>query len=247
MKNNFKYLGFDLKLAVQACRILFIETHPQVECLKMIFEPTRQALKKFALESPSIMLCMRSPVYSCKGLDGTLSDVHVVLSGKKVFYLATIMSQQYAMSELKYYQAELEIMLRALQDLKDELSRTCMESSEQSEEKVAQAIRYNLEIQESSARHKLEMLKHRGKNAITFDRVGCRVPVDSDNLDIPALTQGVKRYLQAFVPQLGKTDVSWMPPKLQQSLRKFIREKAEHVSVPQTFEERRNIAIEDFS
>lgn len=242
---RFFYQGFNIRLAVMARKILMMEIHPTADCQKLVYEPTRRLLRKMALAPPSMLLCLHGTPYTYGGIDGLSADVDIITPDKQVVYLATIVSRPHAQSALDTYKEEFQGILDVLQGFHAMLDNLFGRKSQEEKERIKTEIQQKLELQESNIRHRLQLLSERGEMAIIHERVGCKIPVDSDKLDIRALEKGVKRYFQGFVPQLAEIDIVWMPPKKQRALRIFIRKQAEQISTPQTDEERRKIISQD--
>lgn len=227
MAQKFFFQKLDLTLSIEARRILKIETHPLAVCQEQVFGPTQRLLRRIALQSPTVLQCGHGKIYVCPGFSGTAADIDIITLDNKMAYLATIISQDYAQSQLDFNLEAFQELLKFLQDLRRKRSLVTVEKFI------------------SAAQNMLKLLKERGKMSIVRDRVGCKIPVDSEKLDSISLTKGVRRYFEAFIPQLVKTPVLWLSEKRQQVLYAVIWEKAKGIANPPTKEEHRRMIARD--
>jgi hypothetical protein len=228
MAQRFFFEGLDFTMAVRACRILMIEKHYHADCRRLIYAPTQRLLKRIAILMPNAITCIHGPPYSYEGFAGLSADVYMITPFKTVVYLATVVSKVHAEFVFAWYQETFQVALKSLR--------------EAYEKRQARTTQEKIEM----FRQKLDLVKKRGAMAILHERIGCKVPVDSDKLNTEALAKGVRRYFQAFVPQLEKTEIRWMPEETAQLLLNFIREKAGQHAIHQTPEELREIVIRDW-
>ena len=92
---------------------------------------------------------------------------------------------------------------------------------------------------------KIVILKKRGSMQIIRERNGCKIPVNSIRVEKQSLTQGVRRYMSTFVPQLASLPVVWMPEEIQENLCRAIWRKAEEIAKSQTGKEELEIILQD--
>lgn len=93
---------------------------------------------------------------------------------------------------------------------------------------------------------KVALLRKRGPMGITMERVGCKIPVDYPQLNNEALEKGVRRYMDAFIPQLGNLPIRWVSREKGEKFRQVIWEIAQKASIKQTREETREILKGEF-
>jgi hypothetical protein len=228
MAKKYFFEGLDFILAVQAYRVLMIETHCQADCLRLVYKPIQRLLERTALLKPKSLLLMRGRPYAYKDFAGWSADVYVITPFKIVAYLATIVSQEHAHFAFEWYKEVFQALLESLEDLDKKRGTKSAEESR------------------TIAQDKFDLLNKRGEMAIIRERVGCKVPVDSNEPDNATIAKGVKRYFQAFTPQLAEVKIVWLPEKRQQHFNSLIKEKAGQIAMHQTDADRRKIVREDF-
>lgn len=212
-KTNF--MGFDVALAVQARRVLAIETHSSADCLSLVYKLTQELLEELAKCHPANLLCLHSEPYSYCGFSGLSADVYIEAWAKKIVYLGTVITKEQANALYAWHLATYG---------KTEKKRG---------------------IRKSGYVDGIAVLRQRGPMAITRTRVGCKIPVDSDTLDKPSLIEGVKRYTRTFVPRLANLPIAWMSGQNQETIHAFICRQAEETAKRQTDEEREQIIAQD--
>lgn len=227
MKKWFFTQGFDVTLAVQARRVIMMETHSVDECVNLVYKPTQDLLKKLVKKPPDSLMFMHRPPYRYKGTSGFSVDVDVVMPDSKIAYLATIITRAQAQSEFEFHK-------KAFRDILDALDVACSGQRFEPIEEYQAAVLY-----------KLSLLEQRGPMAIRREHVGCKVPVDSNRLCLASIADGVDRYLQTFAPKLLGIQINWMSSQEQKRLYEFIIKKAKETATPQTDKDRKKVIAED--
>lgn len=92
---------------------------------------------------------------------------------------------------------------------------------------------------------KIAQIEKLGPMSIKSERFGCTIPVKSQELNISQLEQGIRRYLEAFVPALSNVAIKWMPEQQQSQLHAQLWRSAKATAVLQTIEEAARIIDED--
>jgi hypothetical protein len=224
---RLSFQGFDVALAVQARRVIMMETHSVDECVRLVYKPTQDLLKKIAGKHPDFLVFMHRSPYRYKGTPGFSVDVDVVMPNKKVAYLATVITRAQAQSEFEFHRQAFQKLLKALDE-------------------ACSGRRFEpIEDYKAAVRYKLELLEQRGPMAIRREHVGCKVPVDSNRLCLASIANGVERYLQTFAPQIVGVQINWMPSMEQRKLYEFIIQKAKETAIPQTDNDRKKVIAED--
>jgi hypothetical protein len=90
---------------------------------------------------------------------------------------------------------------------------------------------------------RVRLLENRGPMTIIRHRIRCDIPVLSEQLDLPAMEEGLRKFLRTFLPQFEceDTKITWLDKQLQQNIERQIKDEARQRAVPQTEAEKRRI------
>lgn len=115
MKNAVEY---DLSPAVQAMRVLRFESHNYQDCHDLVWEPTQALLDELARAKPESITCLHGLPYKTKRMKGFASNVYIVGSDNKVFYLCTVVDCVRAQSNYLWFLDTFKKFPDKVQDLK---------------------------------------------------------------------------------------------------------------------------------
>ncbi len=205
--NNSVLQTYDAGMAVNARRVLMLETHSFDDCNRLVWEPILKMLLELSRLEPKSIICLHGPVYTYNRyptIRGSSIDVDIVGPNKEIAYLGTVIDKGEALAVWKWL---LETYRRFP--------------------------------------HKILELREDGPRAIIRERTRCSIPVDCETFDIHAVEQGVRRYLQKFMPRLANCLIQWMEREYQDAIEAFIWDEAKRTAMPQTEEEREQVITED--
>lgn len=95
---------FDISLAVQAVRALFVEASSNQDCQRRAWEPAKFWLLQLARENPQEILCVHENPLPDKKSGGCSCNVYITTADKKIIYLGTILSKEKAEENFQWLQ-----------------------------------------------------------------------------------------------------------------------------------------------